>query len=254
MSENTVRHEEFGSDHGLIHEAVVTGRKVWAGREFWKSLAHDEDMFRRTVKFVRAGGQVVAAVAAPTNLAEMFGRQVRHLLDIDAAGQAKVAKGKYRDQLTAAVTAFAWREDWAAIGLNRLAVVDFRLCGQFLAEAGGVTCGIAPDACTLYQGVAQPDGILVIQGQWGAKYRTKSPRWCRKNFNSLEQGLTVKERLTVHLYEGEALLRECYTDCSGSVSPDGSVPCLCLWRVGSRLDADGDGDTDPGFGSGSRGK
>jgi hypothetical protein len=31
--------EEFGKDHGLIHEAVVTGRKVGAGREFWTKIA-----------------------------------------------------------------------------------------------------------------------------------------------------------------------------------------------------------------------
>ena len=34
--------EDFGKDHGLIHEAVVTGRKVGAGQDFWAKLAHDE--------------------------------------------------------------------------------------------------------------------------------------------------------------------------------------------------------------------
>lgn len=193
------------------------------------------------------------SVAAPEDLAVTLERQVACLLDIGAAAQAKVAKGKYCDQLMAAVAAFSWREDWATIGLNRVALVDFRLSGQFLAEAGGVTCGITPDACTLYQGVTIPDGTLVIQGQWGVKYRNKKPRWCRDNFNPLEQGLTVKERLTVHLYEGECL-REAYTDCPGSVSPGGSVPYLNLWFDRPRLYVFLDGDANPNFGSGSRGK
>jgi len=46
---NVVRLEDFGKDHGLIHEAVVTGRKVGAGNGFWSGLAHDEDFFREVV-------------------------------------------------------------------------------------------------------------------------------------------------------------------------------------------------------------
>ena len=47
MGTTTVRPAgEFGKDHGLIHEAVVTGRKVGAGREFWGRLAESENYFR----------------------------------------------------------------------------------------------------------------------------------------------------------------------------------------------------------------
>lgn len=254
MSENTVRHREFGADLGLLKEVVITGRKVGADEAFYASLAHNEELFRMTVDFVRAGGQIIQSIAAPAGLAAILERQASRLIEVGAAAAVKVAEGKYRDQLMAAVNAFLWREDLAAIGLNRLAAVDFRLPGQFLAEAGGITCGIAPDACTLYQGVAVPDRVLVIQGQWGIKYRNKKPRWCRNNFNPLEQGLTVKERLTVHLFEGEALLRECYTDLPGSVSPRGSVPCLSLWGGGPRLGDSSDDVANPGYGSGSRGK
>lgn len=45
---DTVRLDEFGSDHGLIHEAVVTGRKVATPRElrmFFSKLAHDKNLF-----------------------------------------------------------------------------------------------------------------------------------------------------------------------------------------------------------------
>lgn len=41
-----MRPEEFGKEHGLIQEAVVTGRRVGAGKEFWANLAHNTDLFR----------------------------------------------------------------------------------------------------------------------------------------------------------------------------------------------------------------
>lgn len=43
---------EFGKDNGLVHEAVVTGRKVGAGQTFWSRLAHNESLFRHVVKEV----------------------------------------------------------------------------------------------------------------------------------------------------------------------------------------------------------
>lgn len=59
MEKNTVRKQEedvFGKNLGLIHEVIVTGRKVGAGKEFWSKLAHDEELFMRTVEFVGLGG------------------------------------------------------------------------------------------------------------------------------------------------------------------------------------------------------
>ena len=44
--------EEFGKDLGVVHEAIITGRKVGANRNFWLALAHDEEKFREVVKFV----------------------------------------------------------------------------------------------------------------------------------------------------------------------------------------------------------
>ncbi len=57
MDKNTVQQEEevFGKDFGLIHETIVTGRKVGAGKDFWAKLAHDENLFSRTVEFVGLG-------------------------------------------------------------------------------------------------------------------------------------------------------------------------------------------------------
>lgn len=52
MSKDVVRQTEFGRDHGLIHEMVVTGRKAGAGSDFYATLAHDLGLFRKVVDLV----------------------------------------------------------------------------------------------------------------------------------------------------------------------------------------------------------
>lgn len=42
--------EDFGKDMGLVHQAVLTGRRVGAGRTFWTCLAHNDDLFKKIVK------------------------------------------------------------------------------------------------------------------------------------------------------------------------------------------------------------
>ncbi len=64
---------EFGKDHGLIHEMIVTGRKVGAGTAFYSALAHSEELFARTVAFVARGGEEVVrevVVSIPLTQAE----------------------------------------------------------------------------------------------------------------------------------------------------------------------------------------
>ncbi len=62
---------EFGKDHGLIHEMIVTGRKVGAGREFYSALAHDEALFKKAVAFVARGGEdIVQEVVVSIPLTE----------------------------------------------------------------------------------------------------------------------------------------------------------------------------------------
>ena len=58
MARTMVRQQDddFGKDYGLIHEAIVTGRKVGAGREFWTRLAHDETLFDKVVGYVARDG------------------------------------------------------------------------------------------------------------------------------------------------------------------------------------------------------
>ena len=55
---------QFGEDHGLLHEAVVTGRKVGAGKDFWSALAHNEQLFARVVAFVVEALRVVFTLVA----------------------------------------------------------------------------------------------------------------------------------------------------------------------------------------------
>ena len=55
---------EFGADYGLIHEAVITGRKVGAGKDFWATLAHSEELFAKVVAFVATAMRVVFALVA----------------------------------------------------------------------------------------------------------------------------------------------------------------------------------------------
>ena len=49
MSENT-----FGKEVGLLHEVMVTGRKVGADHTFWSRLAHNRLLFERIVQFVNS--------------------------------------------------------------------------------------------------------------------------------------------------------------------------------------------------------
>lgn len=198
---------------------------------------------------------VTQQAVTPTSdeLAIMLERQVDRLIEIGAPYEAKIDQDKYRDELITATKAFVWRPELAEIGLSEIAIVDYRLSGKFLAEAGGVYYYIDPD-CRNYEGVITPDGVLVIQTQWGEKYRNKKPRWCRDNFHDLEQGGIVLEGLVAYLYGGEDLLKKCYMDLPGSISEGGFVPCLS-WNDGrARLNVSFGSGASPCCGSVSRGK
>ncbi len=208
---------------------------------------------QRAIELLAATPTVQALVSAPAGLLTMLESQVDRLMNIGAFGEAKVSKDKYRGELMAAAKAFVWRPELVAIGLTEVALIDYRLRGQFLAEAGSVNCYIEPDRCKNFKGVVTPDGVLVIQAQWGEKYRNKKPLWCRSNFHTLEQGGVVKEGLTAYLYGGEELLKRCYMDLPGSVSGHGRVPYL-IWLGRPRLSDGYVGIALPVYGSVSRGK
>jgi hypothetical protein len=46
---NTVRPEEFGKDHDVLHQMVVTGRKVGTGSDFYNALAENQSLFARAI-------------------------------------------------------------------------------------------------------------------------------------------------------------------------------------------------------------
>lgn len=209
---------------------------------------------QRAVELLAVTQGIRVAVSAPAGLQSILESQVERLMSIGAFGEAHVEKGKYRDELIVAANAFVWRPELAAIGLTEVALVDYRLSGQFLAKEGGVYCYIEPNKCKNFKGIVTPEGILVIQAQWGEKYRNKTPRWCRGNFHLLEQGGVVKEGLTACLYGGKCILDQYYMDFPGSVSGLGDVPYLHWIDGRPKLFGYFDNDAYSDYGSVSRGK
>ena len=45
--------EKFGTDLGLVQQAVVMGRRVGADHTFWSCLAHNDTLFAKVVKFAK---------------------------------------------------------------------------------------------------------------------------------------------------------------------------------------------------------
>lgn len=193
-------------------------------------------------------------LVGPLGLRDRLNRQIERLVAIDAHQQVGMSADEYQAGLDQVIGDFTWSPDLAGIRLTDVALVDFRLRSGYIAEAGEVYCYYDADACPNYDGVVTPDDrAVVIQGQWGPKYRNKKPLWCRSHFHPLEQGLTVKEGLFAYFYEGRSMLDRCYPDLPGSVGPGGVVPCLC-WSVdGAELGSNADDSADPDYGSASRG-
>ena len=71
---NTVRQPEpFGTDHGVMHELIVTGRSVGADKEFYSKLAHDSALFRQVVNFVNGDTPSEGGTTTPEIAAEIMG-------------------------------------------------------------------------------------------------------------------------------------------------------------------------------------
>jgi hypothetical protein len=60
--------KEFGSELGLVHEAVITGRKVNAGTRFWNALAESENTFRMMVSVTQHAALLEQHGIAPNTI------------------------------------------------------------------------------------------------------------------------------------------------------------------------------------------
>jgi len=52
MSGASQTDEVFGKDLGVVHEAVVTGRKIGADQRFWSAIAHNQELFKQIISIV----------------------------------------------------------------------------------------------------------------------------------------------------------------------------------------------------------
>ena len=190
----------------------------------------------------------------PRNLTMVLSVQLERYMAIQAYDALETGEAEYRRTLQDTIEAFTWNEEQAEAGLLDVAVFDPRLTGEYLANIGGVTCYInPPDECTNYEAVLTPEGIYVAQLQLGPMHKGIAPRDFRSTHSPLEQGLTVKEGLSVLALRGHDFLSVCYANLPGSSSSDGRVPYLGLDGAGPCLDSHyGDGASS-GYGSASRG-
>lgn len=88
--------ESFGKDIGLLHEVIITGRKVGADRAFYTELAHNEKMFEQVVRIVARKGCV------PT-ISQVRAREImgRNFFGIEEAIKHFVGVSPTQEQLDA---------------------------------------------------------------------------------------------------------------------------------------------------------
>lgn len=187
--------------------------------------------------------------AEPKNHLEVLAAQVDHLIAIGVPKEVSVGVDLFRDRAMTIVGEFTYSRDLGAIGLNRICVVHYGVPDRFLAEAGGVAIWADPDKFTLFNGVTVPQGLQVIQGQFGPKYLNVAPRTVRTQHHALEELGIPKEGLTAYTYWENDLLREACMDFPGAVSGNGSVPYLNFDDDRPVLGGRSGGSADPSFGS-----
>lgn len=188
--------------------------------------------------------------AQPANLAEVLEAQIRRLIECGVPGEVGVDEAKFKDDAMKLAGEFVYSTELAGIGLDRVCIVHYGVRERFLAEAGSITLWNDPDKFTLFDGVTTPDGLWVVQGQFGPKYKNRKPCDIRAEHDQLEQLGVPKEGLTAFLYWSKELLRESYMDFPGAVSGYGYVPSLSLFGGGPELDDyNSDDDAASSFGS-----
>ncbi len=152
MRESMVRQDltrevvEFGKDIGVIHEMIITGRKVGASRNFYSALAHNEELFAKTVAFVERGGDDIVrkvVVSIPLTEAEKAAVTILGASKVLTRGQAKgeiELPIRYSEDALDTLRVCAkgnaeWSRDWRMVYLSgnslrqeRLRVGDDRKC------------------------------------------------------------------------------------------------------------------------------
>ena len=187
--------------------------------------------------------------AQPANLTEVLEAQIRRLIDVGVPKEVGVEEAKFLDDAIATAAEFVYSVELAAIQLDRVCFVHYDVRDRFLMEAGEIGEWTNPDKFTLFEGVTGPNGLRIIQGQFGPKYKNRKSRDIRQNHDALEQLGIPKEGLMTFLYWGEDLLRESYMDFPGAVSERSYVPCLCLYDETPVLNGSSDDDANPNGGS-----
>lgn len=87
--------EFFGRDLGLIHEVVVTGRKVGLGRDEWAKLAHDRCLARKVVELILAEPTVefkkLLELLSTVSVDAVTSFVVAEMFKIDTTGDVRIA-------------------------------------------------------------------------------------------------------------------------------------------------------------------
>lgn len=138
---NTVRQPEpFGTDHGVMHELIVTGRSVGAGKEFYSKLAHDSTLFRQVVNFVNGPTPAEGDSVTPEQAATIMGSNFHGIDALERHLGVKLsAKSKklFLSVPFSAATLQACAETHVLVACGALSLMDVRQAqtGLFYAKS-----------------------------------------------------------------------------------------------------------------------
>jgi len=154
---DAVRLREFGRDHSLIHEAVITGRKVEAGPGFWAGLAHDEEFFREVVALAGARGYadwthgMFAPLSAQLAFTRARGEERGWGVDFDSLGEPPAWPKEERSAVVLDVTLETPQKTFEEASLWLSGVYP-----DFWGWPAGIKTD--PDHLRLYKGITHTPG------------------------------------------------------------------------------------------------
>lgn len=246
MPERVARQEDedFGKDHGLIHEAIITGRKVGAGREFWKELAHNERLFAKVVQLIQNGFEETP----------VSGR----LIDISDKVELLIKAGYHQ---AAGLSASAYRQLWPrtvtqpveyAGRFDEVLLVDRAITLPDLVKRGNIYTWVNPASCANLAPVSTASRYIAFI-QLGQKNLGRPVEDCAKTFAPDEVGLVTVEGLHLPVQHA-AHLRHYAVDLAGSRYESVDAPYVCWFDSDRpRFGAHGVRCGTSGCGSASRG-